>query len=124
MVLDELTRAAFVLWLVSAALFVLAGRCFYSRKMKFLLPLTPCFVITGGCAAFATFRALGMPALMWPAMCVDLYIAVVSVLFAADMKLGLWAFDMTYAMITCWLAAPLLLLITGAGNAALLARVL
>ena len=112
------------LWATAMLLMAAAGFCFRTRRFRMLFLVIPCFLAFTGFGAFCAFRALGAPYLVWPLLALEIYVVAASVLFLIDMQLGVWALDMTYPMLACWIVAPVALLIHTGAVVALLIRAL
>lgn len=115
------TLSVWILWGIGAVLFVLGAWCFYCRRFWALTFVVPLFLAVCALSGYGASRALDTPAVFVLTLLGEGLVVLPLGLFLVDAWKGLWAFDMTYVMVLCWLLAPLLLLFLGFCGFALLA---
>ena len=97
---------AWTLWCAAAVVLVLAGVCFARHWWTVLTALVPVFLAVLVVDGLYAARAAGHWTPLVLAVLGAGFVLTACLLFLVDRRWGLWAFDMTYAAVVCWLVAP------------------
>lgn len=97
-----------VLWFACTAILASAAAAFWGRRFRAFWLLVPAFVVLSSWGAWETDGAGIVSAMVWLA---DTFVIAACGLFLIDRRYGVWAFDMTYAAVMSWVAAPAALVV-------------